>query len=183
VRGVLDSRILPGVDTGGALPVVVSPSEEPRPRLATQRTVSDAIILWTGNFPQDGRIFKPAATPTPNLPTATPQTTNNNSNQPPPEPTVPPRPDIVTIAVPPQDAVVLTWMLEAGMPLTFALRSARATATSLGSTDTVSLDFILNRYRIDIPEKFDYNIEPAIRSIRQIELGNRISLQTTTGGN
>ncbi len=169
VRGEFSTRRIP---QAGDQPVLIAPSEAQRPRLTTQRTIQDALVVWTGDFPRDGRIFRPAPTLTP---TPDPDDEEDTDEDGEPVPTeVPPRPDIVTLAVSPQDAVVISWLVEAGLPITFALRSA--SATSLVQTDPVTLDYILNRFRIDIPEKFEYNIQPAIRSIRQIEVGNRITL-------
>jgi hypothetical protein len=59
------------------------------------------------------------------------------------------------------------------------LRSAQAGA--LVQTDTVSLDYIMQRFRITVPDRFEYNIEPAIRSIRQLSLGDEISLDSNIG--
>ncbi len=171
ISGTFDSRILPG---GLTIPVIISPSESQRPRLTTQRTVQDALVIWVGDFPLDGRIFRPAPTPTPVQPTATPGGARGQENEPVPT-QVPPRPDIITLAVSPQDAVVLTWLAEAGIPVTFALRSAAT--TTYPQTDPVTLDYIMTRFNIVVPEKFDYSIEPAIRSIRQLEIGTRISLR------
>lgn len=169
IQGEFDTRNVPNV---GSVPVIVVPSESPRPRLATQRTIQDALVLWTGDFPEDGRMFEPPPPPTP---TPLPDEEQPTPADGPPTATPkPPRPDIITLAVAPQDAVVLTWMVEAGIPVTFALRSAAA--TSLVQTETVSLDYIMTRFGIEVPDKFDYNIEPAIRSIRQLEVGERISL-------
>lgn len=173
IRGAFDSRVLPG---GFVTPILISPSEQPRPRLAAQRTVQDAVVIWLGDFPLDGRIFRPAPTPTIPVPTNTPAPNQQGQQQAEPAPTATPaRPDIITLAVSPQDAVVLTWMVEAGLPLTFALRSAQT--SSLPLTDSVTLDYIMTRFNILLPEKFNYSIEPAIRSIRQIEIGNRIQLR------
>lgn len=172
IRGSFDSRVLPG---GITTPVLISPSEQPRPRLAAQRTVQDAVVIWLGDFPLDGRIFQPAPTPTIEQPTPTPAPNQSAQNVPPTPTPIPPRPDLITLAVSPQDAVVLTWMVEAGLPLTFALRSAQT--SSLPLTDSVTLDYIMTRFNILLPEKFNYSIEPAIRSIRQIEIGNRIQLR------
>jgi hypothetical protein len=91
---------------------------------------------------------------------------------------VPPRPDIITLGVTPQDAVILTYMAEAHMPMTFALRSARA--VGLPGTQAVSLDYILTNFGIQVPERANYAVEPAIRSIRQVFLGNTISLTADT---
>jgi GTPase SAR1 family protein len=80
----------------------------------------------------------------------------------------------VTLAVSPQEAVELTWFVEAGLPLTFALRSA--SSTSLQDTNAVTLNYIMNRFNIRVPERANYSLEPAIRSIRSIDVGNRIEL-------
>lgn len=157
-------------------PVIITPSEPPRPRLLTQRTVLDAQVIWTGNFPIDGRLFV-------EVPTQTPVNPSPEPGAPPPTPTppglilateVPPRPDIVTLAVDPQEAVMITWLVEAGVPVTFALRSAGD--RSLIPTDSVTLDYILSEFDIVPPTPVDYTIEPAIRSIRRIILDNTISL-------
>jgi hypothetical protein len=84
----------------------------------------------------------------------------------------------VTLGVTPQYAVVLVWAIEAKLPLTLALRSA--TDTSRNPTQPVTLDFIMNEFRIDLPGRRDYTIEPAIRSIRQLLAGDEISLNPTT---
>ena len=171
LRGAFDSRILP---TFGSVPVLVQPSEEPRPRLSVQRTVQDALVIWVGNFPDDGKLFVPAATPTPENPTPTPEGAVSGTEVA-PTPVLITR-DIVTLAVSPQDAVVLTWYVEAKIPFTFALRSAAT--TTLPQTDSVTLDYIMSRFNILIPEKFNYAIEPAIRTIRSLEAGDQITLQS-----
>lgn len=171
VRANLETRLVPYNGQLLELPFMVLPSEQPRPRLAAQRTIQDALVVWMGDFPEDGRIFQPPPPPTP---TPLPEEQATPADGPPTATPKPPRPDIITLAVSPQDAVVLTWMVEAGIPVTFALRSAAA--TSLVQTETVSLEYIMTRFGIEVPEKFEFNIEPAIRSIRQLEVGERISL-------
>jgi hypothetical protein len=91
----------------------------------------------------------------------------------PPTPT-PPRPDIITLGVTPQEAVVITYLIEARIPVTLALRSARDTGEV--ATDEVTLDYIMSTYGIDLPPRTDYTIEPAIRSIRQLLVGDAIEL-------
>jgi hypothetical protein len=178
IDGRFDTRIVPNL---GTLPVMVRPSEQQRPRLSTQRTIQNALVVNVGDFPADGRLFI-APTPTP-LPQAEDEETDAASSRrtedgTPLPPTEIPRPDIIALAVSPQDAVVLTWYVEAGVPITFALRSA--SSTSLAETDPVTLDYILNRFRITLPDRLPYSIEPAIRSIRQLEVGTRIQLNTVT---
>lgn len=162
-------------------PALIAPSEAPRPRLATQRTILDALVLWVGDFPFDGRIFR-ELTPTP---AATPTV---EGEEPPIEEGTPAPdsefvlvipPDIVTLAVTPQQAVILTYMIEAHIPLTFALRAAAD--TSQVPTDQVTLDYIMAEYNMTVPIKQDFAIEPAIRSIRQTFVGSEISLGESPG--
>jgi Flp pilus assembly protein CpaB len=155
---------------------IVSPSERQRPRMVTQRTVQEALVVWVGDFPIGGRLFFVVPSPTP-VPTVDPDAGSGSSSRAKAtsKPTaIPPRPDIITLAVSPQDAVVLTWMMEARLPLTFALRSA--TSTSQVPTDPVNLQYITETFRIDIPGNLDYSIEPAPTSIRQLFVGKSISL-------
>ncbi len=150
--------------------VIVAPSERQRPRLVTQRTVQDALVVHVGNFPYDGRFIGVPPTPTP-VPSDNAE--GENGTPPPPTP-LPPRPDIITLGVTPQEAVVITWMIEARIPITLALRSASATART--ATTEVTLDYVMGQYGITLPGKRPFSIEPAIRSIRQLVTDGLISL-------
>ena len=150
--------------------VIVAPSERQRPRLVTQRTVQDALVVHVGNFPYDGRFIGVPPTPTP-VPSDNAE--GENGTPPPPTP-LPPRPDIITLGVTPQEAVVITWMIEARLPITLALRSASATART--ATTEVTLDYVMGQYGITLPGKRPFSIEPAIRSIRQLVTDGLISL-------
>ncbi|MDK3161738.1 hypothetical protein FBR02_01245 [Anaerolineae bacterium CFX9] len=152
-------------------PVIISPSERQRPRLVAQRTIQDALVVHVGNFPPDGRFIGVPPTPTPR-PADDEQDTGQGTPVP-PTPT-PARPDIITLGVTPQDAVVLTWYIEARVPITLALRSAQD--TSRVPTDEVTLDYIMTTFGIELPGRRPYTIEPAIRSIRQLIAGSEISL-------
>jgi Flp pilus assembly protein CpaB len=140
-----------------------------RPRLVTQRTVTNAQVIWVGEFPDDGRIFAPAPTPT-ELASPTPETESSSGadGTAPANTPVPPRPNLITLAVTPQDAVVLAWISEAGLPMTFAMRSARA--QGLPDTSPVTMAYIMQAYNITVPDKFSYALEPAIRGVRGITL-------------
>ena len=171
----LQSGITGRVDSTSLGPVIVGPSERQRPRLVTQMTIQDALVVHMGNFPTDGRFIGVPPTPTP-VPVEGQD--NTNGTPPPPTPT-PPRPDIVTLGVTPQEAVVLTWLIEAKVPVTLALRSASDTARA--STSEVTLDYMMGQYGISLPGKRPFSIEPAIRSIRQLEAGDQIQLSDSTG--
>lgn len=157
-------------------PAIIGPSERQRPRLVTQRTIQDALVMHVGDFPLDGDYIGVPPTPTP-IPQEETEDGGGGGTPPPPPTPVPP-PDIVTLGVTPQYSVVLVWAIEAKLPLTLALRSA--TDTSRVPTQPVTLDFIMNEFRIDLPGRRDYTIEPAIRSIRQLLAGDEISLNSVT---
>lgn len=169
---------------GGLYNYYRTPAEEQRPRLASQITVRNALVMWIGDFPLDGRIFRPAPTPTDVGAANLPPTETPTPNFAPPTSTpvggeVTPTealPDLVTLAVTPQDAIVLTYFIEARLPITFALRSA--STVTLQETEPVTLRFILERYNIRVPDKLNFAVEPAIRSIRELSAGNRIELQS-----
>ena len=157
------------------------PTEDPRPRLLTQRTIQDALVLHVGNFPLDGRLFGEVATPTIEVEESPVPVGAQASNElPTPLPTAVPAPDIVTLAVTPQEAVILTYLIEARIPVTFALRSA--SDTSQVPTESVTLDYIMAQYGITVPEKREFSIEPAIRSIRQLVAAETIELNPAAGG-
>lgn len=157
------------------LPLQFSIVEEPnpldgrrqRPRLVTQRTITDAQVIWVGEFPAEGSIFAPVvATPTQAVtPTAEGGAEGEATSAATP---LPARPTLITLAVPVQDAVVLSWISEAGLPMTFVMRSARS--QSLPDTNPVTMSYIMNAYNITVPPKFDYALEPAIRGVRGVTL-------------
>lgn len=154
----------PEPSTLSSLGVLIVPQEIQRPRLVTQRTVSGAYVLYVGYFPPDGRIVgimspTPFDTPTPNVeegqPTATPLATVEPTSN---------IPTIVTLGVEPQDALVLTWAIDAQIPISFALRSA--TDSSEVATTAVTLQYIIETYSIPNPPILPFSLEPAIRSVR-----------------
>ncbi len=160
-------------------PAIIGPSERQRPRLVTQRAIQDALVIHVGTFPIDGRFLGVPPTPTP-VPAESEE--EGGQGTPPPPPTPIPRPDIITLAVTPQDAAVLTWVVEARLPLTFAVRATND--TSRLNTTAVTLDYIMSTFRIDLPGKRPFTIEPAIRSIRQLIIADEIGFgdQPVPGG-
>lgn len=175
IRGEFDSFLTSGL----TIPYLDGMAEEQRPRLASQRTVQDALVIFVGDAPEDGRMFTAAPTPTP-VEEAAPEepadaapVTDDGEPVATPEPA---RPSVVTLGVSPQDAVVLAWLTEARTPMTFALRSA--SSTSRVNTDPVTMGYIMSRFNILVPEKFSYALEPAITSLREVSAGNRVELQT-----
>ena len=160
------------------LPIIIQPSESPRPRLATQMTIQDALVMYVGDFPRNGRIFTRASSEAAPLAETPIPTVAAPSGQPDATPTpLPPRPDIISLAVSPQEAVVLAYFIEAKIPVTFALRPANE--TGIAAVQQVDIDYIMDQYRIILPRKLPYALEPAIRSIRQLVASESISLLPT----
>ena len=157
---------------------VVGPTERQRPRLATQRTIQDALVVHVGQFPPDGKFIGRPSTPTP-APVENEEEQVDAQGEPLPTAT-PTLPDIITLAVTPQDAVVLAWIIESRLPVTLALRSAGDASRS--STSTVTLDYMVETYGINPPPKRQYSIEPAIRSIRQLLSSEDIRLNDAALG-
>ncbi len=172
--GQLQGR--PEPSTLSSLGVLVSPSEQQRPRLVTQRTVDNAFVLHVGYFPEDGEIVG-GMTPTP-FDTATPNPANEEAAANDQQARTRAeqatefaqffatefRPVIVTLGVEPQDALVLTWALDANIPITLALRSANDTGTP--PTTAVTLQYLIENYSIPQPPILPFALEPAIRRLR-----------------
>jgi len=161
-----------------AFPVIIRPSEKARPRLVTQMAVQDALVIHVGNFPEDGRLFVPGSANPASAPdgaseaTATPAAAQTTGTP------VVEVPFFVSIAVSPQEALVLSYFIQANVPINFLLRPANE--TGLATVQQVDLDYVMNAYRITVPRKLPYGLEPAIRSIRQIILSQDIPLSNDT---
>lgn len=134
------------LDTTLNQPLYVIPSEPQRSRLVSQTLVQDAIVLWVGEFPANGDINGAAQ---PNTET----TTGENGET----VTTVVRPELITLIVSPQDAVTLNYMMLSGAKLNLALRSASDTQQT--DTEAVTLQFIMDQYKIPYPAKLPYGID------------------------
>jgi hypothetical protein len=116
--------------------------------ISAQGTVRDARIIWIGEAPIDGLLFRSAPQATP-IGSRNPNT--QNSSVPNSYPTtggvigsiVP-----ITLGVTPQDGVLIIWAKQSNVPITLMLRSA--SATDLPRTTTVNLDYLINTYGVRI---------------------------------
>jgi Flp pilus assembly protein CpaB len=149
-------------------PLIINPTELQRPRLATQTIVQSALIVHVGLFPISGNLI--GNTPTP-MSTATPVESGNT-----PTPSGPPTltptpavPTVITLAVSPQDAVTLAWMMDAQVPMTLTLRSTQNQTKQ--PTTEVTLRYIVENYQVNQAPALPYSLEPPIRSARQLLSG------------
>ena len=143
-----------------ALPIYIQASEGQRPRLVVQQIVQDAVVLQVGTFGEE-LIAAPTATAVPN-PDQTPTAEV--------APTPIPPPDILTLIVSPQDALVLKYFIDSDASFTMALRSAGD--VSRVDTESVTLQYAIERFRISVPAQLTYGLEPAIRNLQPPALPN-----------
>ncbi|MEK9164525.1 MAG: Flp pilus assembly protein CpaB [Chloroflexota bacterium] len=141
-------------------PIYLQPSEAQRPRLVVQQIVQDAVVLQVGTFGEQ-LIAVPTATAVPN-PAETPTAEA--------APTPIPPPDILTLIVSPQDALVLKYFIDSDASFTMALRSAGD--VSRVDTESVTLQYAIERFRISVPAQLAYGLEPAIRNLQPPALPN-----------
>jgi Flp pilus assembly protein CpaB len=144
--------------------VMVVPSEDvQRPRQVTQLLIDNAAILRVGSFPL-GDIDQPiVVTQAPPQPTpvegAAPV---EGEATPTPVPVIITVPDIITLVMSRQDALVLKYALETGADIDFALRSAVDNDVSDVTTDSVTLQYIIDFYNVAIPPRLPVASQPRI---------------------
>lgn len=117
------------------------PSEAQRPRMVSQTILQDIRVLQVGDFDNSTAAIV-VATEEPVLP---------GQEQP---VVVELPPDVITLIVTPQEAVTLNYLLYSGAELTLVLRSAND--DSRNQTEAVTLKFLLEEYKILVPEKETY---------------------------
>jgi len=135
---------------------VIPGEEDQRPRLVTQLTVQDAVVVRVGRYPtyeEEIRGIDPQAPPTP---TPVPE----DSEEVPGPPPEPPKPKVLVLAVTPQEALVIKFAGEINANVDFALRAVGDQA--LFQTNAVTLQYLIETYNIAVPPKLQYGIEPPV---------------------
>jgi Flp pilus assembly protein CpaB len=150
-RGVTDAAL--GRD------FYVIPFEAQRPRLVTQGVIQDAVVLHMGDFAENSPTF---VEPTPTPGAAPVAGTEGTPTGPPPPTSTPLPPDSITLIVSNQDALVLEYVKQVAaknagsVQVTFALRSAGD--SSLTETESVTLQYMFERFAIALPSKLAYGV-------------------------
>lgn len=136
-------------------PFYYVPSETQRARVVSQRIMQSLIVLQVGNFPVYNALGQEVV-----VATSTPvgQAADEEA-APPPPPTAPP-PDIVTLIMTPQEAITLNYLLYTGAEVTLALRAAND--GSREDTNAVTLQYLMDVYRIPLPVRLPYGTQPRI---------------------
>ncbi len=126
--------------------IYIIPSEPQRPRLVCQMILQDVRVLKLGNFSVKSSTATTDAQPA------------QESGQAAQAAETPP--DIITLVVTPQDAVTLTYMIYANIPLNLTLR--RGGDDSRQDTEAATLQFLLSQYDIPVPVKLAYGLTPRV---------------------
>jgi pilus assembly protein CpaB len=144
--------------------VLIVPNEDPTQgqiaRQTTQLVIDNAIVVRVGTWPITDLEQPIVVTVMPQQPTPTPSAQQvEGQPTPTPIPSVP-VPDIITLAMSRQDALVLKYASEVGAVIDLALRSALDNQVSDVITDPVSLDYIINFYNVAVPQTLPVAIDP-----------------------
>jgi Flp pilus assembly protein CpaB len=161
---------------------IIPGEDQQRVRAVTQLTVQDAIVMRVGRYPtlEEEMIgLDPQASPTPTTvpptltaeeaaATATPVPAAGAQQQAPeptPEPTPEPEmPQVIVLAVEPQDALVIHFAWKINADVTYALRAVGDEAVR-HFLEPVTLQYLMEQYNIAVPPKLQYGIEPPIGRI------------------
>lgn len=139
------------------------PSEPQRARLSTQMLIKDAAVLYVGTFPRGSNMT--LATAEEGNPQ--PQQGNKPQGQKPAEASAAVEqqnaPDVITLVVTPQEAVVLKYLLDRRVPFTLALRAGGDDSDL--STNAVTLSTIIDSYEVVVPSKLPYDLNPRIDKV------------------
>jgi len=135
----------------------LTPSEGQRARMVTQLTIQNAMVLHVGEWPVEGE--EPAQEPP--VGEAPPE---GQAEEVEPAPSARAAREPVTLVVTTQDAMVLKYLEELGASVDLVLRSAgdREAVT----TDSVTLQYIFERFNVELPPKLPYGFTPPVNMLR-----------------
>jgi len=144
-------------------PFYYVPSETQRARVVSQRVFQNLAVLNVGTFPvydSAGReVFIATDTPEPLDDGVQPQEDPAAVG---PQIRTSAPPDIVTLVMWPQDAVTLNYLLYTGAQVTLALRGAGSVNEGSTATDAVTLQYLMDVYRIPLPVRLPYGTTPRV---------------------
>jgi len=133
--------------------IYVVPSESQRPRLAAQIIIPSATVLHVGDF----SFEEEGVDLTAEIPAAPPV---EGEAAPVPEESPP---DNITLIVTPQEAVNLTYLIDSGVKISLALRSAGD--STVIDTETATIQYFLDDYSIPLPGKLPYGLAPRVDKV------------------
>jgi Flp pilus assembly protein CpaB len=139
------------------------PTGDQFPSLVSQYTVQNVLVLGVGMWgdeKQGVRIYGPGEEEEPvvEVPVAEEPVEGEEAAAPPQEETQPQtltEVTVVTLAVTPQDALVLKWAWESNSSVDLALRSASDVET-YAQPEAVTLRYMIDRFQITLPPKLPH---------------------------
>lgn len=141
-------------------------NSRPLSRQTTQIILDNIRVLRVGDWPV-ADIYMPIVVTA--VPTAVPTPQGTPQPQPAPAQVTPtpgvPLPDIITLEMTPQDALVLKYVSEVGGLITLALRSALDDEINDRVTDPVTLGYIINFRNFTPPAKLPVALDPRIDNL------------------
>lgn len=121
-------------------PFYVVPGEAQRPRTVSQMLLQDIQVLHVGDFDTNGT-----------------QQVAVIEGQPTPTPAPSFLPNVITIMVSPQEAIVLTYLMNINASFNLVLRAPDDTTRI--ETNAATLQYLLSQYQIPVPPKLPYIID------------------------
>jgi hypothetical protein len=144
------------------------PTDPQRPRLVTQLTIQNAMVLRVGDWPS---AEEPSAAASEEPPASGEEEAAPVEETPSSPAALAP----LTLAVARQDAMVLEYAQLTGASITFVLR--RAGDEDRSTTSSVTLQYMMDRYNIEIPAKLPYGLEPRVLSLDTINRATATTYQ------
>ncbi len=139
---------------------MIGPSE------ASQRPLPISVILQNARVVQVGAYSPPqsAQPPTPTVDASEPTATPDPNAVPTPTPELP---NVVLVALPPQQLLFLKYAVETSADIDFAIRAAND--GQLYTVQNVDLDYLLQQFDIAVPPNFNYTIGGFITTTLEIQ--------------
>lgn len=148
--------------------VNLKPSEPQRPDLVTQLTIQDALVLRVGDWDEmqkDQRVLGGRGEDGGEAVTGEEQPAVEGAQPTPvPEEQASRNVEPLTLAVTPQDAMVLEYIQQTGAKIDLVLRSASDSGRSF-STEAVTLEYLFEKFGIQAPPKLPYGVTPPLQEL------------------
>lgn len=123
----------------------IAPSENPPRPIPVSIILQNARIVQVGQYQPPLPVLPPTPTPDPEVPTPTPGA-----------PPTPAPPDVVLVALPPQQQLFLKYAVETTADIDFALRSSGD--GQLYTVEQLDINYLLEQFGIVVPPNAVYSI-------------------------
>lgn len=153
----------------------IAPREFQRPVLVSM-VLQNAKVIQVGAWTPPEAVQGPTPTPEPVEEGADVTPTAG-----PPPPTVTPFPDVLVVAMSPQQQLFLKYAVESKANIDYALRASQD--GQLYSVEPVDLNYLRERFGIDIPPNFNYSVDALIDNTQEVTPTPAVQPDTGNGEN